>query len=184
MSGSKSPGRTPGSARRPASNARSFDERFLEVQDQLELGSEAEADEASVRFQELLGENPGRARELIQKNAARTIERALTAILSGVGNSASLHIPSYEDDPAEAEEWAAAMWLAFERSLSEAVERFVVSYPLGPGLGTWQAREALENVARELDVRADAGLAAEEQREDPRVVFSTRGQSGEPADVS
>lgn len=162
---------------------RSFDERFLEIQDRLELGSEAEADEASLRFQELLAENPQRAKELIRVNAGRTIERALAAVLSGTGTRASLHIPSYGDDPAEAEEWAAAMWLAFERSLTEAVERFVVSYPLGPGLGAWQAREALENVARELDSRADAGLEAEGQREDPRVLFSTREQKSQSTDA-
>ncbi len=163
-------------------DGRTFDERFLEVQDRLELGTEAEADEASLRFQELLAEDPDRARALIRKNAARTIERALRAVLSGAGTSASLHIPSYEDDPAEAEEWAAAMWLAFERSLAEAAERFVLSYPLGPGLGAWQAREALENVVRELDSRADAGLEAEERREDPRVLFSTREQSDQSSD--
>jgi hypothetical protein len=164
-------------------DTRSFDERFLEAQDLLELGTEAEADAASLRFQELLAENPARARALIRKNAARTIDRTLRAVLSGGGNRASLHIPSYEDDPAEAEEWAAAMWLAFERLLTETVERFVASYPLGPGLGAWQAREALDNVARDLDVRAEAGLEAEEEREDPRVVFSTRGEHCRDSDV-
>ena len=86
------------------------------------------------------------------------------------------HIPSYDDDPAEAEEWAGAMWLAFEKLVREAAERFVASYPLGPGLGAWQAREALDNLARALNERAEAGLEAEDRREDPRVLFSTRGE--------
>ena len=162
---------------------RSFDERFLEIQDVLELGTEAEADAASLTFQELLAENPQRAKALIRANAGRTVERALAAVLSGTGNSSSLHIPSYEDDPAEAEEWAAAMWLAFERSLTQAAERFMSNYPLGSGLGAWQAREALENVARDLDGRAEAGMEAEEQREDPRVVFSTREQRDQATDA-
>lgn len=172
-----------GSARRagPAStrpgDGRPFDERFLAVLDRLELGNDAEADEASLRFQELLAENPTRARALMRMNAARTVERTLAAVLSGSGNRASLHIPSYDDDPAEAEEWAGAMWLAFERLLADAAERFVASYPLGPGLGAWQAREALDNVARALDKRANAGLEEEDKREDPRVLFSTREQA-------
>ena len=51
----------------------------------------------------------------------------------------------------------------------------MASYPLGEDLGAWQAREALDNVARTLDDRAEAGIEAEQRREDPRAVFSTRG---------
>jgi hypothetical protein len=155
--------------------ARSFDERFLAVQDALELGSPEEADAASLELQELLKEDPERAKALVQANAARTIERALAAVLAGSSAGSGIHIPTYEDDPAEAEEWAAAMWQAFERSLAEAAERFVAGYPLGAELGAWQAREALDNVARDLDERADAGLEAEQRREDPRAVFSRQG---------
>jgi len=153
---------------------RSFDDRFLATQDALELGSAEEADAASLELQRLMQENPNRAKALIQANAARTIERALAAVLAGSSSGASVHIPTYEDDPDEAEEWAAAMWQAFEKSLTEAVERFVASYPLGDDLGVWQAREALDNVASALDGRAEAGIAAEQQREDPRAIFSTR----------
>ena len=156
------------------SDAHTFDERFLEIQEALELGTETEADAASVKFQELLDENPERAKALIRANAGRTIERALTAALAGSNSSSSIRIPMYEEDPDEAEQWAAAMWQAFERSLTQAVERLISNYPLGPGLGAWQAREALENVARDLDERAEAGIETEQRREDPRAVFSTR----------